>query len=64
MKVVAHHTFHNFVVKLMQYGVQAERIAHGLNFEEAVPAFSHATLAQAMLTCAKKCFTSRLRLIE
>jgi hypothetical protein len=63
-KVVARHAFHDFVVKLMQDGVQAERLAHGLNFEEAVSALSHATLMQAMFICARECFTQRLHLIE
>jgi hypothetical protein len=62
--VVTAGAFHSFTVRLMSYGVHANAIAHGLNIAEALPAVSHAIIAQLMLTCANEVFARRLYVVE
>jgi hypothetical protein len=64
INVVTAGAFHSFTVRLMSYGVPANAIAHGLNITEALPAASHAIIAQLMLTCAKEVFARRLYVVE
>jgi hypothetical protein len=64
INVMTAGAFYSFTVRLMQYGVQANAIVHGLSIAEAIPAASHATIAQVMLMCAKEVVAQRLDVLE
>jgi hypothetical protein len=62
--VVTARAFHSFRMRLMQSGGQANAIAHDRHISVALPAASHATIAQEMLTCTTEVFAQRLDVVD
>jgi hypothetical protein len=57
-------TFHQFVIKLMEHGIEISHLALDADLAEAMMALSHVTLADALYRCWTKAFSQRPEIIR
>jgi hypothetical protein len=63
INIVSTTTFHQFVIKLMEHGIEINHLAPDADFAEAMTAPSHARLADVLHIGWTKAFSQRLEII-